>query len=229
MIPLQRQRDIDALRIALEASSTSLVTEYIHELTARCASDLGYEDYKTEGLAALVLSRHGFKVELSDKPDLRLQFNHTALGAEVTRFRRKEQDEIDDERLKQASDRLQVYGVISESDGRSAWEQLCIKIRNKCSQLLEGQPNILIVRSSSEHCVGEDEVKTAVNELSELDQHVERSHTQRLNGVLFFSPWRSCGSDPRSVHFFECLHPAVQISVEIRETLRNIRTWNYGF
>ncbi len=53
------------------------------------------DDLMSEGYASLMFAEAGFDVELRERPDIALSLRGHRLFAEVKRFRRKRQDDID--------------------------------------------------------------------------------------------------------------------------------------
>lgn len=194
------------------------------KLVPNAINAANYRDLVSEACAALTFAEAGFVVELRDSPDLRLDLHGQTLFAEVKHFRRKRQDDIDDQRLRNASGRVVRYGDTVPLEAMAAAEQVVAVARRKASQMPLDAANILVLESSSTNCVEECEIADAIGIIDEIVATDAEEPLRRLNGILFLSPSYSC-SRHRSVYFFEACAPAVELSPLVRDELRNIREW----
>lgn len=214
------------IRGLLKAEGILGVSEYCDRLKSQMQNVESYRDLLAEAYAALTFARSQFKVTMRDCPDLKLEFNGSTVGAEVKRFRRKEQDDIDDRRMEDANDFIE-YGNTLSTEGQEAWEQIEDVLVKKCSQLWSGFPNVVVILSSSPHCIEETEVMLAVNSMSDRRTPSNSQELGRLNGVVFMSLEYNI-SRQRNVHFYECVGPTVALPQQASDTIAAIREWKTG-
>jgi hypothetical protein len=74
---------------------TGLV-EYERRLRDNAENEKGLGDRLFEADAALMFSRHGFKVTIRERPDLRIDWNDEVVYTEVKHFREKGLDRNDE-------------------------------------------------------------------------------------------------------------------------------------
>ncbi len=212
------------IRELLEAEGILGVPEYCKRLQSQVHTVQSYRDLLSEAYAALTFARSRFTVTMRDRPDLKLEFNGSTIGAEVKRFRRREQDDIDDRRMEEADEFIE-YGRTVSTEGQEAWEQIEDVLVKKCSQLWPELPNVIVILSSSPHCIDDLYVESAVNTLSDRRVPGNSADLGRLNGVVFLSPEYNF-SKGRSVYFFECVGPSVPLPSGVRDAFSAIAEWN---
>jgi hypothetical protein len=125
--------------------------EYEQTLRNNAGNENVFRDHFLEANVALMFSRHGFKVTMLDKPDtpdLRIELDGEVAYAEVTHFRKKDQDIIDEQAMRDSEDLVPV-GILTPSEQAEAWEQVACKAKSKKNQYIEGVPNILVIETSS--------------------------------------------------------------------------------
>jgi hypothetical protein len=120
-----------------------------------------------EGLAALMFLHNGWQVALRESPDLHLELHGEVLYAEVKRFCEKEQDRFNERAMPDASDDgfLVRLDNPSQTEGKTAWEQMVDVAIKKGPVYLEGAAKILVFENDSE-CL-ELMVNSAVHEYDE--------------------------------------------------------------
>ena len=165
---------------------------------------------------------NGFRVILRERPDLQLKLNEEVVYAEVKHFRRKEQDAIDEEAMRQASDLLVPIGDTTNTEGVPVWKQIANVAICKANQYMNGAPNVLVIESSSESL--DMMLETAVNE---YDDHVlgsNDSRLRRLNAfILVNTPLIGLGAlGPRNVELCPTSHPIVPLSTEFVQALSGV-------
>jgi hypothetical protein len=102
------------------------------------------KDLFYEGLAALMFLRHGFLVTLRERPDLLIELDGDAVYAEVKRFCWKILDGLNQVAMFGAT-----AGVLvrlegpTETEGKSAWEQIADVAVRKAPQYVDGTANIV--------------------------------------------------------------------------------------
>ncbi|MBW8003443.1 MAG: hypothetical protein FVQ80_15755 [Planctomycetes bacterium] len=212
------------IRNALNAAGVQGVQGYCDKLEPNWRTPAVYRDLFSEAYAALMFARSGFEVQMGESPDLVLKHDGQSLGAEVKRFHRKQQDDIDDQRMQEE---LTEYGNTVPTEGKEAWFQVEEVALKKSSQLRTGIPNILVIESSSPNCIEETEILSAVKL---IDNRIARGivgDIGRLNGIVFMSIEYSI-SRQRNVYFFEVSHADVPLSGELRLALEAITEWTTG-
>lgn len=184
-------------------------------------------DLRSEGSAALMFLSAGFAVDMGESPDLTLHGFGQTLCAEVKHFRRKPQDGIDEARLKAYGGHLIAYGDTAATEGSSPWDQIVAVAQRKVQQYRVGVPNILVLDSSSPHCVDDSIIPTAINIIDESVESCGNAGLAKLNGVLFIAREFSISAG-RNVYFFETRYASAILESPVRETLVKIARWNGG-
>jgi len=83
--------------------------------------------------------RNGWKVTLRESPDLQLGLQGDVIYAEVKRFCEKKQDRLNDRAMLDAPDDLLVpLDDPTQTEGRTAWEQIVDVAIKKASVYMEG-------------------------------------------------------------------------------------------
>ena len=213
------------IRNALDAAGVQGVQGYCDKLGPNRRTPDVYRDRLSEAYAALMFARFGFEVQMGESPDLVLKHNGQSLGAEVKRFRRKEQDDID---YKKMHTEITEYGeTVHTAECKEAWLQVEEVVLKNSSQLLTGLPNIFVIESSSPNCIEETEILFAVKSIDNMNKCWVTGDTGRLNGIVFMSNELNIILQ-RSVYFFEVSHADIPLPGEIRLALEAITEWTTG-
>jgi hypothetical protein len=143
-------------------------------------------DLSCEGRAALLLSRHGWQVEMRDAPDLALELGGRPLYAEVKHFRRKEQDDIDEIRMSQALDELVLTHDVTETERKNAYAQIADVARSKDYYQSIGTAPLILVIVSSTDCL---ELMVETGSASREYEHVcsAENYPRRLGGIMMIN------------------------------------------
>lgn len=211
--------DLNVLMQHLQAARIGNVAAYSSKLLSNFREVAVVRDLLSEANAALMFRGHGIDVDLGDRPDLTLYVCGQTVCAEVKHFRRKYQDDADEQRLRQYGDHLVEYGDTVPTEGMSAWDQVVDVARRKIGQYRVGVPNILVLDSSSPHGVDNLVVLTARNIINDLIASGTEAGLPRLNGILLIAREYSM-SIHRNVYFFEVGAPLVQLTHAAREAMR---------
>ena len=165
--------------------------------------------------------KHGWQVELRDRPDLKLQFAGELLYAEVKHFRRKEQDQKDEDAMLAATDELVRYGDLGKAEGVEAWEQVVRVAKRKAGQYIEDAPNILVIESSTISL--ELIADSAVHAIDEACGSGDLGLC-RLSGIVLVdaSGWMSLTQ--LDVEFRKTSHAAVPLSENLCRALEEVRS-----
>jgi hypothetical protein len=160
---------------------------------------------------------------MQDSPDLKVVWIGEVFYAEVKHFRRKLQDEIDEQAMRQASGRM--VGPIGDTrrlEGKRPYEQIADVASRKKSQYIDGATNILIVDSASPSM--ELMAKSAANEYSEgIRNSPQDSALRRLHGIMIINEWAQVAGGLRNVDFALTEKGFGSISRELRMALAAIR------
>ncbi len=216
--------EVTYIRNALDAAGVHGVQGYCDKLEPNSKTSSVYRDHLSEAYAALMFARFGFEVQMRESPDLILEHNGVSLGAEVKRFQRKEQDDIDDKRMQEE---FIEYGETVSTEDDEAWIQVEKVILKKSSKLLSGIPNILVIESSSPNCIEKSEILFAVNSIAKQINNCSTMNIGRLNGIVFMSNGYNY-TRQRSVYFIEVPHADVPLSEKTRLALEEITEWTTG-
>ena len=223
---------IEEWRTKLEKTSINGVKEFIERVYLNAKVSKNVESFLCEACAALMFWENGFLVTMRDRPDLSLELNGMRIGAEVKHFYRKQQDAIDEERLLKAGEQALVddhsvlvsYGDTRETEGKTAWQEIVDVARKKINQYWEDAPNILVLLSSSTHCVEDSELSTAVNKINEEIVSAQMSALTRLNGILLVTlNEKNVSGGFRQVYFASTQYPAIPLPRDVIDTLSAIR------
>ncbi len=160
------------------------VPQYIQRLRNNSGELKVFHDMIMEAWAALLLRGHNFAVEMRERPDLRIDCPNGGVYAEVTHFRRKDQDKIDDERTRAPGDMLVHVGNTVPSEGVESWCQVVQVAERKAKQYPDDASTVLVIASSSDFCVGEGDVLTAAAKIEEIVRDDPSSKLCRLGGLL---------------------------------------------
>ena len=219
----------------LHSASVTGVADFIKKVQCNARESQNVEDFLCEARAALMFRENGFLVRMQDKPDLELKYSRMRLFAEVKHFRLKNQDIIDETRLMNAGRQaledslstLVPFGDTRTTEGKCAWQQLVDVARRKTSQYRDNSPNILVIFSSSPHCIGDAEADTAAHAIDEDIATEQTPGLAKLNGLLLVTE-RSRKWPSTQVYFAPVHHSAVSLSKEITDVLSAIRVcrWN---
>ncbi len=178
-------------------------------------------DLLSEGLAAAMFAKNGIMVELRESPDLLLHVCDQLVGAEVKHIRWKEQDTIDDQRMRAAGRSLVELPGTMETESQTAWDSIAAVAEKKVSQCLPDAPNLLVIDSSSSHNLEDGHVLTAAHE---IDDRIAagRAQLSRWSGLLLMSMWLSV-PDHRSVYFFELRRASIPVTLGAADALVAIK------
>jgi len=219
---MDRSKDdiITSLRISLEKACVHGIPGYIKRLRAnsKCGN---FADFYLEGIAAIMFSQAGFDVTLREAPDLALKFNNEQLYAEVTHFRRNDQDIRDDSRMSEPGDLLVPYGDTFPLHGKYACDEVYDKAGDKIKQYKEHVPNILVIESSSA-CIDDIEIPSAIDMINEDVRSGKCMEFAKLNGILLITVDCYNVSQRRNVFFYPTCNSAVPLSLELCDLLNQI-------
>jgi len=180
-------------------------------------------NHLSEARVALMFIENGARVTMRDRPDLKVDWLGDTFYAEVKHFKRKKQDQLDEEAERNApGDMLVPVGDTFKLEGRHPWEQVSDVARRKKDQYREGALNILVIDSNSESM--ELMAQSAVNEFD--DQMLKTPGDQalgRLNGIMLIMSWGSTDGGWRNVEFCPARRPTLPMSPRLALALDNVR------
>ena len=212
---------INTICAELERWGVQGIPEYKQTLMNNSAST-NFKDFLLEGRAAFMFRKAGFSVTLRDAPDLALEFNGKQLYAEVTHFRRKDQDSTDDAKMSEPGDELIPYGDTVPLEGKPACEQVYNVAKSKISQYKQNAPNILVVGSSSPNCIEDVDIMTAVEMVNDAVRSDQCPGFGRLNGILVILLKSYNISQKRNAFFYPTGEPDVPLTPEVVNLLSSI-------
>lgn len=125
-------RDVDAFEVKLRMNSNNL-DQVVNHLS--------------ESRVALMFILNGARVTMRESPDLMIEWVGELFYAEVKHFRRKRQDEIDDQAMRWASGSF--AGPLARTErleGKRPYEQICDVACRKKHQYIDGAINILVIQ-----------------------------------------------------------------------------------
>ena len=215
---------IDHLMSLLRAEGMEGLADYEQRLVNnRCNADV-FNDLVFESRAALMFSRHGFKVTIREKPDLRVELDDEIIYAEVKHFREKEQDRIDEKAMRESEDLVRVGNTVP-LEGKSPWQQIASVAARKASQYMENAPNLLVIASDSNSIIG-NVLSTAVSIYNENVSESNDLCLRRLNGFMLLDQWISTEeAGSRSVFFCPTACATIPLSAKLTNALESIINW----
>ena len=172
---------------------------------------------------------HGFKVTMRDSPDLYIQMFGEALYAEVKHFHEKQQDIIDEQKMRESDDLVMVGNTIP-LEGSAPWEQVAQVAIKKAAQYMRDAPNILVIETDSNSVKGIT-LQTAVNIFDEKSRASgESSPLRRLNGFILIDQWiwpgdnvEWLGSGYRNIIFHQTRYATIPLGSKLVNAISSIR------
>jgi hypothetical protein len=199
---------------------------YEQRLKANIAVMGNFKDLLFEADAALMFSRHGFKVTIQEKPDLRIELDGEVAYAEVKHFREKGQDRID-EKAMQCSEDLVSVGNLVPSEGDEAWQQIVKVAIRKAKQYVDNAPNLLVIATDSNSVNGFC-LSTAVHLYNEQAAKSNDLCLRKLNALMLVDMvnelWTGSGS--KNVFFCQTACATAPLSAKLVHALANIQRWS---
>jgi len=220
--------DIDRICNRLADAGVAGVAQFRSKLTSNYGCEPVVMALLFEAKTALMFAGARCGVEMRESPDLEVTLGAHRLFVEVKHFRRKPQDDIDDERLRGATSLLLPYGDTHPAEGRDAWDQVADVACRKVHQYQRDVPNVLVINSSSPNCIDELIIPTAVNRIDKICRMEPDHGLRRLNGIVLVSEEVAVRRGIRNVHFFETMFPAIPLPKEIRAMLDGVNLWRGG-
>lgn len=222
---------IDRLMNLLAEEGVDGLAGYERRLSSNAGSVDVFADLVFESSAALMFSRHGFRVTIREKPDLRVELGNEVVYAEVKHFREKEQDLVDEKAMGESED-LVLVGNTASSEDVAAWQQIANVAASKAHQYIANAPNLLVVATDS-NCISGVILSTAVTIYNEKVYQSSDLCLRRLNGIMLMDQWvwpgdgldQLMGTGNRSVIFCPTAHTAVPLSAKLISALEGIRSW----
>lgn len=214
--------DIDGLCCQLESAGVTGVAGFRTKLVDNRGCGVVLESLVFEASTALMFRSAGCSVEMRDSPDLEVTLGAHRFFAEVKHFRRKAQDDIDDERLAEATSLLVPYGDTVPTEGSAAWDQVVAVACKKVAQYRPDAPNVLVINSSSANCIDDLIVPTAIHEIDDICRTAPSHGLRKLNGILLVSEVVTFNRGVRSVYFFEAGEAVVSLPDEVKAMLNGI-------
>jgi len=214
---------VEEIRQLLEMEQIKGIAGYCKKLEPNIKTSSVYRDLLSEAYAALMFARTGFAVTMRESPDLMLDYSGNEIGAEVKRFQRKVQDEIDDLKMHVGDDFVD-YGDTVATEGKKAHRQVIDVATKKTSQLVDGIPNIVVIESSSPNCIEDTEVSFAASELSANNSRGFSGDIGRLNGIALMSLEYNL-SQKRNVYFSEIRPATAMLTDQLRLSFDAITEW----
>jgi len=217
--------DVESVCQCLAAAGVGGIDGFRAKLISNRACAPVFQDLLFEARTALMFARAQCSVSMRESPDLEVTLGAHRFFAEVTHFRRKRQDDVDDERLSEASSLLVPYGDTVPTEGSAAWDQVAAVA---CKKVLQYRPdvlNVLVINSSSANCIDEAIIPTAIDKIDEICRTAPDHGLRKLNGIVLVSEEVNVTRGGRNVHFFEGSRSAVLLPDEVRAMLNGIRLW----
>jgi hypothetical protein len=222
---------IDRLIALLREEGIEGLADYEQRLVNNAGDANVFCDLVHESSAALMFSRHGFKVTIREKPDLRVELDDELFYAEVKHFREKEKDRIDEKAMRESEDLVPVGNTVF-LEGIAAWQQIANVAARKARQFMANAPNLLVIASDS-NCISGTILSTAVDIYNEKVSESNDLCLRRLNGFILMDQWISpgdrseqlIGAGSRSVFFRPTACAAIQLSARLTDAVESVRNW----
>ena len=211
----------------LEKEDIAGLKGYEQRLRANTAVMQNLKDLLFEADAALMFSRHGFKVTIQEKPDLRIELDGEIAYAEVKHFREKEQDRKDEKAMQDSEDLVPV-GILCPKEEPEAWQQIADVAIRKAEQYVDNNPNLLVIATDS-NAVDGFGLPTAVHLYNEeVAESNADSPLRRLNAFMLIDMVKELwtGSESKNVYFCQTAYMAIPLSTKLTDALANIQRWS---
>jgi len=215
---------IEAVCKRLLDASVSGIDLFRHKLKNNWKCEAVREALLLEAKSALMFTAADCQVRMRESPDLEVAFGGSIFFAEVKHFRRKLQDDLDDERLSKATGLLVPYGDTVPTEGSNPWEQVMAVASKKTPQYRPNVSNVLLINSSSANCIDDAIVPTAIDMIDALCQRQPEHELRKLNGIVLVAEEINLRRE-RNVHFFKTMFPATPLPEDVRVMLADIRFW----
>src|SRR5260370_24910989 len=147
-------------------------------------------------------------------------------AAEVKAFRFKPQDSVDDMALRNHGDYLVEFGDTRVTEGYAAWDQVANVARRKVAQFTGRVPYLLVIQSSSLHCIDDLVVRTAANILDEEISADAHAPLSVLSGIVFLSRELRI-PDAKNVYFFGLPASQNPLLPSVHNALKRMRRWSH--
>jgi len=213
---------IEKQQILLEQAGATNVSSFIKKLRANSNNTEVFEDLLFESRAAMMFLMNGFSVEMRESPDLSIKFADDQFFAEVKHFRLKKQDRIDQANMEVTQNRLIPYGDTVPLEDDASWDQVALVAKRKTKQFQYRVSNILVIGSSSSHCIDDSIIPTAINIISEEVSKGNYQELEKLNGILLISPDYNV-AQRRNVYFFPTHTAKVPLTHAVLNAFQSIR------
>lgn len=200
--------DVDAFELKLKNNSKNPIQVVNHLSEAR---------------VALMLLQNDARVTMRDRPDLMIEGLGELFYAEVKHFRRKRQDEVDYQAMRQSPGTM--TGPLAQTqklEGKRPYEQICDVARRKKHQYIDRAINILVIDSASESL--DLMAKSGANEYSdELRKTPHDLELRRLHGIMIINVWSRVAGGFRNVDFAMTESGNMAMTCGLDEALQGIR------
>ena len=220
------QMDTDTLNHRLTELGVRGVDAYCAKLVANAGNPDVLGDLRSEAAAAMMFTTAGFTVDMRDRPDLWLTGFGQSFAAEVKHFRYKSQDSVDDVALRNHGDYLVEFGDTRLTEGYAAWDQVANVARRKVAQFTGRVPYLLVIQSSSLHCIDDLVVRTAANILDEEISADAHAPLSALSGIVFLSRELRI-PDAKNVYFFGLPASQNPLLPFVHDALKRMRRWSH--
>jgi hypothetical protein len=182
--------DIGGHIVQLRAAGAAGLGQYETRLRNNAGDPEKLANLFCEGRAALMFLRNGWQVALRERPDLQLGLHGDVVYAEVKRFCEKKQDKLNERAMLDAPDDFLVpLDDPTQTEGKTAWEQMVDVAIKKAPVYKEGAANILVIENDSE-CL-DLMVDSAVHEYDQRALESGDVRLRRLNGIMLVNRGRT--------------------------------------
>jgi hypothetical protein len=123
----------------LRAAGAHKVGDYEARLRENAGNVPNLNNYLSEAVAALMLLEYGAEVTMQDRPDLAAILKGERFYAQVKHFNRKTQDDINDERERNATEfEFVLLEDTTRTEGKSPYRQIADVAIKKAKYLFDG-------------------------------------------------------------------------------------------
>jgi len=196
----------------LRAEGAGGLDQYEERLKSNAGNEPALNALFCEARAAIMFLDNRFQVVMRERPDLQVGLGKEIAYAEVKCFWEKEQDRLDDEAMRMAtnSNLMVPIGNLVPTEGKEAWQQITDVAMNKVDQYMDGAPNILVVVSHSDALT-----LMAATAVHAYDAQVARTNDPRLrqlNGIMLVNSEIGFGQrGPWNVEYCQTASPCVPL------------------
>ncbi|HWD00554.1 MAG TPA: hypothetical protein VG456_27545 [Candidatus Sulfopaludibacter sp.] len=212
---------IDRAASTLREAGALDVDFYERKLRQNAGNADQVRNHLSEAKVALMFIEYQATVTMRDSPDLMIQWLGETFYAEVKYFKRKRQDDLDDEAMRRSPGEFVKVGDVSDTEKRSVQDQISDVARRKKRVYVEGAMNLLVIDSGSDSLQLMTETGARIYD-DELRKTPEDMALRRLHGIMTINTWGAVRGGFRNVEFAIQHHSLPPLNWQLVEALKEV-------